>query len=126
MAELARKKHVRAGHRGSTRKTIQRANDELALPHAAADKLSRLNLSLKEKLNVLTRLDEEILDKIEGEDAIATEIEQADTFEEEMYDIIVKLESALTSSSSTATGPTSHPRVRPASCWYCSHSRKTP
>ena len=114
MAELARKKHVCAGHRGSTRKIIKRANDELALPHAAADKLSHLNLSLKEKLNVLTRLDEEILDKIEGEDVIVTEIEQADTFKEEMYDIIVKLEGALTSSSSTATDPTSaHPRSAP-------------
>ena len=39
------------------------------------------------------------MDKIDGEEEIATEIELADNFKEEMYDVIVKLEGALTPGS---------------------------
>ena len=74
-AALAKKKHVRAGHRGSTTRSVQRAEEELRSARPDVDKLSQLKLTLKEKLDVLKHLDEEILDSMSEADEIAAEIE---------------------------------------------------
>ena len=74
-AALAKKKHVRAGHRGSTTRSVQHAEEELRSARPDVDKLSQLKLTLKEKLDVLKHLDEEILDSMSEADEIAAEIE---------------------------------------------------
>ena len=92
---LVRKKQIRAGHRGSVTKMLRQVEELMAAldPGARVDtaKLSRLKLSLHEKLDTLKLLDGEILDLIEGED-VADEIERADSFKEGIYEAMVTVE----------------------------------
>ena len=108
MSSLSRKKHVRAGHRGSTTKLIGRADDLLSSARPDVDKLSQLKLTLTEheKLEVLKLLDGEILDKVEEKD-VADEIDHSDGFKEGIYSVLVKIDRALKSAPTTAgVGPT--------------------
>ena len=110
---LPRKKKVRAGHRGSATKTIRRVEEQLTSGSPDVDKLSQLQLTLKEKLEVLKHLDEEILNLVDGEDDIAEEIEQADEFKDSIYNAIVKLERCLSAHRHTpgaSATPPSAPR----------------
>ena len=55
-------------------------------------KLAQLKLTLKEKLDILKQLDNEILDLLETEADISTEIKQSDTFNMGLYEALVKIE----------------------------------
>ena len=92
---LPRSKRVRAGHRASTTKIIRRLEEVLAADPLDKDKLSQLKLTLGEKLEVLKRLDAEILTMVE-EGVVADEIEQSDAFKEDIYTAIVRIERTLT------------------------------
>ena len=94
MAELTKKKRVRAGHRASVKRILSKAEDLLARPDRDQAALSQLKLSLKDKLDVLGQLDNDILELIDAEDALTEDIEQADIVKEGIYGVIVKLESA--------------------------------
>ena len=94
MAELTKKKRVRAGHRASVKRILNKAEDLLARPDRDQAALSQLKLSLKDKLDVLGQLDNGILELIDAEDALTEDIEQADIVKEGIYGVIVKLESA--------------------------------
>ena len=91
----SRKKRVRAGHRASATKAMGRAEDLLAPEKPDLDKLSQLKLVLREKLETLKTLDDEILDMVK-EDDLADEIEQADDFKEGLYSVLVRIERVLT------------------------------
>ena len=54
--------------------------------------LSQLKLSLEEKLDVLKKLDEEVLSLIEDEGGLADEIDQADTFKAGICAALVKID----------------------------------
>ena len=96
---------MRAGHRGgSTTKAIQHVEEQLTSGSPDVDKLSQLQLTLKEKLEVLKHLDEEILNLVDGKDDIAGEIEQADEFKDSIYNAIVKLERSLSAHCHTPGG----------------------
>ena len=72
-------------------------------------KLSQLKLSLQEKLDVLKQLDGEILGLVE-EAAVADEIEQSDGFKEEVYTVMVRIDShARAASHGTTTPPPTPP-----------------
>lgn len=64
-------------------------------------KLTRLRLTLNEKLEILKQLDSEILDLLEEEADITTEIEQSDTFNQGIYEALVRIDKICEASSST-------------------------
>ena len=90
--ELSIKKRVRAGHRASATRMVNRATALLDDEAPDLTKLSQLKLSLQEKLDVLRQFDGEIL-KLVDEDSVADEIEQSDGFKEEVYTIMVQIDS---------------------------------
>ena len=73
-ANLKKKKHVRAGHRGSATKAIGQAEAQLAATAPDFDKLSQLKLTLSEKLETLKNPDSKILNLTE-ESGMVDEIE---------------------------------------------------
>ena len=82
MVETYKKMRIRAGHRD--------AEELLAADHPDITTLSQLRLSLKEKLEVLSKLDSEILCLIDDEVGITDEIEQSDGIKEGINTILVK------------------------------------
>ena len=122
MSTLARKKNVRGGHRGSATKSIKRV-DEL-LPHDPPDidELMQIKLKLTEKLDVLNRLDSEILDIVNEED-VAGEIEQADEFKEGIHSVLIKIERIMsrhTAAAAAAVSTAAH--VDPATTTVGAHT----
>ena len=85
MAELSHKKNVRGGHRASATKMVRKTEELLAQEEPNKSQLTRVKLSLQEKLSILKELDSEVVDLVKG---IAGEIEQADTYMEDIYDAI--------------------------------------
>ena len=69
--------------------------------------LAKTRLSLQEKISVLKTLDAEIVDLVKEEE-VGEEIERADQYMEDLYDVLARMEEVLHSSSSwpLATGPT--------------------
>ena len=112
MAEsLAKKKRIRAGHRASATRTLMKVNEALTAETSDESKLLQLKLTLEEKLGTLKLLDGEIIDLIE-EDALATEIEQADDYKSDIYAALVKIDKALKLISLAAI-PTPAPTASP-------------
>ena len=72
--ELARKKKIRAGHRGCATRVMRRIDTLLAASGTDEQQLAQLKLSLEEKLETLKQLDGEVLD-LTGEDDLETEIQ---------------------------------------------------
>ena len=107
MANPAHKKGVRGGHRASATKMIRKAEELLARDPTDYPQLAKIRLSLQEKVSVLKKLDAEIVDLVK-EDEVADEIERADAYMEDVYDMMAKLEevSKKNSLGSTAGTPT--------------------
>ena len=103
MAEgLTKKRRIRAGHRGVVTKRLAEVNGLMGTeggedrPRPDSLKLAQLQMALKEKLEVLKQLDGEILDLLASEEDIATEIEQADDYNHNIYEALVRMEEVLT------------------------------
>ena len=112
--DLARKKHVRGGHKASASKMVKKVNDLLAEENPNKSSLKRVKLSLVEKLDVLKLLDAEIVDLVE-ESELVKEIEGSDEYREGLYAAIVRIDYFL-ARSTTPTGPLYQVLVlRPAS-----------
>ena len=96
MAEqLARKKRVRAGHRSSATKMIGQADEALKETEINFSKLKQQKKALEEKLNVLRRFDQEILDSLTEDEDYVEEIEQADACCGKLQLATIDLETAL-------------------------------
>uniref|UniRef100_A0A1X7TG22 Uncharacterized protein n=1 Tax=Amphimedon queenslandica TaxID=400682 RepID=A0A1X7TG22_AMPQE len=95
MADLAKKKKIRDGHRGIVTRRLAEAEKllEEVKGGAIADEVqvAQLRLSLKEKLEALKRKDEEVVDLIDDGDEVIREIEDADTFNENISNVLVAL-----------------------------------
>ena len=106
MAEgLARKKRIRAGHKASTTKLLTKLNELRTAPDPVdTSKLLRLKLSLEEKLDTLKTLDGEILD-LTKENDLGNEIEQADSYKEEIYDAMIAIEKLCAAVCAAETPP---------------------
>ena len=87
---LARKKRIRAGHRGSATRILNQLDTLVAAEETDLARLAQLRLSLEEKLETLKLLDSEILDLTE--DDLEEEIQQADTFKDGIYSAMVKMD----------------------------------
>ena len=89
--QLAGKKRIRGGHKESATRIIQQVDDVIVAGDSESaveidtKRLLYLKFSLGEKLGILKKLDEEVLDFIEEETDISWEIEQADEFKERIY-----------------------------------------
>ena len=78
MAELlAHKNKMRAGHRASATKMIGQVYEALVDTEINLSRLKQQKTVIEEKMNLLWRLDEEILDSLTEEEEIVEEIEQA-------------------------------------------------
>ena len=109
MADFQKKKRTRAAHKGATTRLIARINDLLAAEESPdASRLAQLRLSLEEKFTMIKRLDDEILDLTE-EDGLAAEIEQADTYKEDIYGVLVKIEKHMKNLSVADVPATTEP-----------------
>ena len=106
MAEALKKaKDVRDGHRAIAKRRMGEAD---ALLEELADKgtvdvtkLAQAKLTLAGKMETLRKLDEAILDVLTDAEDIAKEIEEADDFNHEMCARLVRVERALSESSSS-------------------------
>ena len=70
-----RKKRVRAAHRGSVTRLLGQLDE--ALESADVRRLRQLKQSLIDKLDILSKLDDELIQLVE-EEQLDTEVEQAD------------------------------------------------
>ena len=131
-SERAKKSRVRGGHKAAVTRRIKDVDDTIAAatPGSPLDltKLATLRISLREKLDALSKLDEEIFELIEDETELATDIETADAFNMSIHATIMKIDeqarhsaSAPPAASGTATAlaPTSSntrlPKLQPPS-----------
>ena len=92
---LAKKKRIRAGHKASATKTMGKTDELLSTETPDSSTLSLLKLTLREKLETIRALDSEIVELIEDEAAVATEIEQTDAYRETIHASLLKIEKAL-------------------------------
>ena len=73
--------------------------------------LSLLKVTLSEKLEVIRALDTEVVELIDDEEALVTEIQQADAYREEIHSQLLRIEAklatlAVTTPPHDATPPT--------------------
>ena len=66
MEALAKKKRIRAGHKASATKTMRCIEEILSNETHNKERLSLLQLTLREKLETIKTLDSEVIDLIEG------------------------------------------------------------
>ena len=127
-SELTKKKAFRTGHRNSTERKLESANEILNSlsedPSSGSKDRATLILyesSLKEKLDVIQGLDKEILD-LSTEEEIVSEIEETDQLCSHVELVLAKLDEALAAiapkkveaSPHTSKEPTNNP-VQPVS-----------
>ena len=100
-SELTKKKALRTGHRNSTERKLESANEILNSlsedPSSGSKHRATLILyesSLKEKLDVIQGLDKEILD-LSTEEEIVSEIEETDQFCSHVELVLARLDEAL-------------------------------
>lgn len=100
---LARKRKVRAAHRGSVTRIIGQVAENLESPDGP--NLSRLRqhkISLSEKMEVLSKLDNELIEIVEEEE-LDNEVEQADMIRERMRLCIMDIDRTLQAEDSVLT-----------------------
>ena len=88
----AKKKRVRAGHRASASRLIAQVESTDESPELNAPMMNRIVQTLKEKLDIIRKLDEEILEAISEEEEIKDEIEQADIYREKIDMAIISMQ----------------------------------
>lgn len=112
MTELGHRKRVRGGHRASATKMMRKAEELLSREEPNLAELAKLKLSLQEKLVVLKTLDTDIVHHVK-EDDIAEEIEETDTYMEDVYATMAKLDQlAITTTSALAAPVPAAPVIR--------------
>ena len=72
-------------------KMVRKVQELPALDHPNQSQLTRIKLSLQEKMGILKQLDCEVVNLVKEEE-IAEELEQADVYMEDVYDVMAKLE----------------------------------
>ena len=92
---VAKKKRIRAGHKASTSRIIAQVSEEENVAQCNVHTLRRMVKTLKEKLDIILKLDAEILDAAKEEDEIKEEIETADIYQEKVELAVITLEMAI-------------------------------
>ena len=106
MEGLVKKKRIRAGHRSVVTKRIGEVERLLAATEDGERvvRLAQLQLTLKEKLEILKQLDNEVLDFLETEEDISAEIEASDNYNQGVYQALVNIDSSTIGRVSTTPG----------------------
>ena len=121
--KLTKKKRIRAGHRASVTRIIAQVQQALESEELNSSKLKQPLQTLCEKVDVLRKLDSDILSALETED-ITGDIEQADIVKETLESTIFDLDAALTTQEQN-NSPTVQPTLgNPAPEQPLSSSRK--
>ena len=102
---------MRGGHRSSATRTIAALREAIETTEdldSVVTKLEQCRITLKEKLEILKQLDEEILELVE-DDEVDNEIEQADIFKERIHVAIIESNKALGNKQSSRIPATTIP-----------------
>ena len=99
--ELAKKNRIRGGHRAKVTKRLKELTDLMAA--GESHKLHHLRLSFTEKLETLKRLDEEIVELLDDNEVVMTEIDQANQVKDSIYKALVKIELELSGTTHVVT-----------------------
>ena len=95
MEEIVRKKRIRAGHKGSVTRIIAQVSGMFDSSQINPSKMTQHLQTLKEKREVLKKLDSEILDATAEEKELTDEVEESDLFKEKIDLAIIDIEGAL-------------------------------
>ena len=101
-SEIAKKKAFRTGHRNSTERKLESASGS-----KQRATLALYRSSLKEKLDVIQGLDEEILE-FSTEEEIVHEIEETDLFRSHIELVLARLDEALAAIAPQAAQASAH------------------
>ena len=97
---LARKRKVRAAHRGSVTRIVSQVYESLESGEALnLPRLRQQKSQLSGKLDVLSKLDDELIEMV-AEDELDAEVEQADVIKEKIGLCIMDIDQALERASS--------------------------
>ena len=91
---LTKKKKTRAGHKASATQTARQIDEIVAAEEPDKARLALLQLTLKEKLETIKKLDAEIVNLID-ETVLTEEIEQADGYKETLFSALLKVDKIL-------------------------------
>ena len=97
MAEVGKKKKIRGGHKGFITKKISEVNglaSEENITEEIEITLKQFKIVLTEKLETLTKLDDEILELIKEEE-IEDEIAESGDFRASIHEAIIKIDNAF-------------------------------
>ena len=117
---IAKKTRIRVGHRGMVTKRIKEVEDTIAAAtgpsHAPIDlaMLTRLKLSLREKLDTVSKLDDEIFELIENEVDLVSKIDTADAYKQNIYDTLVKVDEQINATTDSSAASPCTPSSTPA------------
>ena len=93
--ELARKRRVRGAHRGAVTKSMDKYYEAIeAKEKPTLSKLKQLKSSLSGKIEILTKLDDELIDLV-AEDDLDKEVEEADAIRERIELTIMSIDEVL-------------------------------
>ena len=107
--DLVKKKSIRAGHRGVVTRRVAEADRLLGGDSPESEQVSRLITILEEKLLILWKLDGEILELMEREEDIATEIEEADAHNQGIHDLLLRMQKVSVATSGSGSESTRDP-----------------
>ena len=90
--ELAKRRRLRAGHRGVAKRRLAEARD-LVDAEGTPDRmaLARFAFLLQEKIEILRQLDGDILNLLDDEAEIMADIEETDKFNQELFETLLRL-----------------------------------
>ena len=113
MADLGKKKSIREGHRAVVARRIIEADTLLAdiATSGTGDvtKVAQLKLTLVERLALLKKFDDEVVDALTDPGEIGLDIDEADKVSEGIYERIAKLEKAMLDLNNAAIKATAPP-----------------
>ena len=89
---LSRKKKVRGGYRSHVTKLTNEAKTEIDSEEASSIKIDQISVALKEKLKLLTAIDQEIFLLVK-DDEVEAEVLECEELKSRIYGTIVELES---------------------------------
>ena len=95
MTSLVKLKQVRHAHRMVLKRIETNIDDAIEEDSDELTKLKGLESTLMCKIKCIQKLDEEILGKIDDEEEIVKEVEDASEYEEIMFGIVAKVESTI-------------------------------
>ena len=92
---MDKKKRTRGAHKASATRLIGQIEEVVASAEPSIPRLKTLRTSLEQKLEVIKKLDEEIVDLMEDETEMTSEVEQADVYKETVYSALLQAEGCL-------------------------------